>query len=142
MTRSKRLEPIARVADRHEQDAAGRFAESRESLVQQRQRLEEMRSYREEYLGRLAKQGGGGLRASQIKEYQVFLARLDDTIGQLEGMVHAAERAMEQRRNEWLGRRARSKALDGVVDRYRREEDRDSLRREERESDERNQRRS
>jgi flagellar FliJ protein len=141
VTRARRLEPAARVADRAEQEAARRFSESREEAARQRERLADMQHYRAEYLQRMQQAATGGMAARRIKDTLGFLERLDETIRQLEGMVAGAERAAEQRRREWLARRARSQALDEVVARYRREEARDSLRREERESDERNLRR-
>jgi flagellar FliJ protein len=136
--RAQRLQPVARIADLRQQDAAAELRKSRETLRRYQDKLAEMRAYREDYLRRFQEQGAGGIRAEAIREFQAFLAKLDTTITQLEGLVEGARRQCDQTRNQWLKKRARSRALDGVLDRYRDRERLEERRREDRETDEHN----
>lgn len=138
MARSKRLEPLARIAEHRQQDAAGRFKQSRERLARYQAKLEEMRRYRAEYLDGFGERGREGLRGDEIKRFQAFVAKLDETIGQLEGLVAGERSQVERDRALWLAKRARTKALDGAIEGLRRAEDLDQLLREDREADERN----
>jgi len=138
LTRSKRLKPLAQIADRKQQDAARVFRQSREELDRYEARLVELRSYRKEYLGRFHRAGNGGIGASQMKDYLVFLARLDEAIRQLEALLADSRQQCESRRGEWVTSRARFKALDEVIARYRSAERREMLRREQRDADEHN----
>lgn len=138
MARSKRLQPLARIAEKRQEDAAGRFKETRERLTLYRAKLEEMRGYRADYLRGFTERGRQGMRADEVKAFQSFVEKLDETIGQLEGLVAQEERKVEQAKALWLAKRARTKALDGAIDRFRRAEDLEQALREDREADERN----
>lgn len=124
------------MSDRQEQDAALLYQQARTDLESQRQSLDRMRVYREEYLQRFQAAGSSGMTGDQIKDYRRFIAKLDQAIGQLEVQIGACERTCEQRRRDWLSRRTRTKVLDQVITRYQAEEAWDELRREEREADE------
>lgn len=138
MARSKRLEPLARIADHRQQSAADRFKQSRDRLALYQAKLEEMQGYRAEYHARFGERGRQGLRADEIKAFQSFVTKLDETIGQLEGLVEGERKQVERDRALWVAKHARTKALDGAIDGLRRAEDLDQLLREDRETDERN----
>ncbi len=138
MNRSRRLQPIARIAERRQQDAARVLKESRDELDQNEARLEDLQAYREEYRNRLHRTGNGGIGASRMKGYLAFLGKLDEAIHQLETLIAAGRQQCEAKRDEWIASRARFKALDEVISRYRRAERRTQLRREQRNTDERN----
>lgn len=136
--RAERLQPVARIADRRQQDAAAELRQARETLARYQEKLAEMQAYRDDYIRRFQEQGAGGIRAEAIREFQAFLAKLDTTIEQLKGLVQGSEQQCEHKRQQWLHRRARSRALDGVIDRYRDRERLEDRRREDRETDEHN----
>ncbi len=139
MNRSTRLEPFARLADQRQQGAARSLQASREELARYEARLQELRAYRGEYASRLQKLGKAGSSAENIKRFLHFIGQVDEGIRQLEALIPVAQGRCEQRRDEWLAARSRFRALDEVIVRARSEEDRDRLRREQRESDERGQ---
>lgn len=140
MTRSKRMQPVQHVAHGREQDAMRRLGESQQFLDAQKARLQELRAYREQYTREFAASGGGGLQATRVRDYRVFLARLGEAIAQQEALISRYESQHEQTRREWVESRSHSQAIDKVVDRYRREEQRQQERREQLEQDERAQR--
>lgn len=137
MTRSKRIRPVVELAENRHLDAARSLGLSRKQLEHQEMRLHELISYRQEYSRRYSESCGGGIGAMRLNEYRIFLARLDQAIRQQQTQVEQARRDCDQKRQQWLASRTRAKALDKVMDRYRREELEDAERREQKEQDER-----
>ncbi len=80
------------------------------------------------------------MSAEQMKDYRIFLGKLDAAIRQLDELIKTAARKSESRKEHWVERRIRHRTLEKVVSRYKIEEQRDHVRREDRESDEHTQR--
>ena len=139
MKRSQRLEPVVKVAENREQQAAKALGDSQEALNQAEQRLVELKNYREEYIRRFHAAGSVGMRAKQMGDYRVFLANLSQAIEQQIVLVQQAANVVEQRRQHWFSRRGKVKMLDKVVSRYQSDEQRVIDRKEQREQDERSQ---
>ena len=100
MTRSKRMDPVLRVAEHRERNAARLLGESRQRLEQQRQRLQELLDYREEYSRRFQQTGSGGMDMKQLHEYRAFLGRLNDAVAHQHKTVAKAEAEVERRHRE------------------------------------------
>ncbi len=136
MTRSKRIEPVVKLAENRENDAARALGESMQQLERQEQRLLELTSYRDEYARRFESHAGGGMEPARLRDFRAFLAQLNQAIDQQRAVVEKARRDSEQQRRLWLGEHTRAKALDKVVERYRREEHHEAERREQKLLDE------
>jgi flagellar FliJ protein len=136
--RLKRLEPVQRLKHFHERDAARRLGEDQRALDAQRSRLEELLRYREDYLARYQQVlAAGGLGGQPLQEYRVFLERLDQAIGQQRLNVERGEQACVQARDQWLATRTDVKVIDKVVEQSRQSIERQRMKREQGESDER-----
>ncbi len=140
MTRSKRLEPVIRVQQGRERDAARAMGRSQRDLDEERARLAELTAYREEYQQRFLEAMRNGLVASGVLEYQTFLGRLSEAIAQQERRVAEGYEAFEATRQQWMECHQRSSAVDKVAERYRDQERLQVERREQHEADERAQR--
>ena len=131
------MKPLTRVATSRERTAAKELGEYRRTLATAEAKYAELVTYREEYSQQLRKSGGSGIDAQQMRDYQVFLTRLNEAIGHQQASVDQHRREYERRRRLWSDARVRSKALDKVVERYQKEENTTVERREQAESDER-----
>jgi flagellar FliJ protein len=140
MSRSKRMQPVQRVAHGREEDAMHKLGQSQRFLDAQQARLEELRAYRDQYSREFAASGESGLDASRVRDYRAFLSRLGEAIQQQEVLVARYQSQHEQTRQRWVESRSHSQAIDKVVDRYRRQERQQQERREQLEHDERAQR--
>ena len=140
MSRSKRLGPVADVAARREQHAARSLKESRDILAQSEAQLQGLQAYRQEYVAGFHQASTDGMGAGRMKDYLAFLAKLDEAIDQLRTMIASSNVRCEEDRSQWLATRAKFKALDKIISRYRQEEERNEIRREQRETDDRSQR--
>ncbi|MFQ5643759.1 MAG: flagellar export protein FliJ [Thiogranum sp.] len=137
MTRSKRMQPVQRVAHSREQNAVQKLGQSQQNLDAQRARLEELRAYRDQYTRDFELSGGGGLDAARIQDYRAFLNRLGEAIRQQEVLIEQCRSQHEQTRQQWIETRSHSQVIDKVVHRYCREEHRQQERKEQQEQDER-----
>lgn len=134
MTKSQRLAPVERVAQKREQDAARVLGKCRQVLGEVEARLQELIAYRDEYARRLA--SGSGMAARHMLEYRSFLGRLGQAIGYQEQQVGAHRREFERQQERWRGAHTRTRVLEKVVERYQRAERADDDRREQQAGDE------
>lgn len=137
MKRSRRLEPVVKVAENHEKQAAKALGDAQTALTQTQQRLSELEHYREEYLKRFHSAGAVGMSAAQMADYRLFLANLDGAIAEQGKVVQRAVAVVEQHRQAWFNRRGKVKVLDSVVARYQADERRDADRKEQNDHDDR-----
>lgn len=140
MAPSDRFKPIHQLASQKERKAAVKFGESIKQREQAHQRLEELERYHKEYHARFTKAARIGLNSSQVIEYQVFIAKLDDAIAEQRRIVERIEQDCHQTRQQWQGRYTKAKAMENAMDRMRLAEQRDADRREQVDSDDLSQR--
>lgn len=137
MSRADRMAPVQRVFDKAEKDRARELGDAQQQLAAAEARLEELRTYHGEYLGAFRKRAEDGTSIRALRDFQAFLARLDQAMRQQEQLVtRAREHAAGSRRN-WQGAAQKVKALDSVVDRWQAAEERAADKRDQKDSDER-----
>lgn len=137
MVRSKRMESVQRLVDDDASRAAKAFADAKRMLEEQRQRLDQLTTFRQEYRQQLQTSGDHqGIDAHRLRDYRIFLARIDEAIEQQQQIVQRSEQEAAQRRTQWLQVRGRAQALNKVVDRYRSEERQAEDKRHQRQDDE------
>ena len=139
MKKSTRLQPVVKVAENREQQAAKALGNSQTALGQAEQRLTELKQYREEYIQRFHTAGAAGMAAAQMGDYQKFLHKLSMAIEQQVQIVAQATGVVEQKRQAWFQMRGKTKMLNNVVSRYQVTEQRETDRKEQNEQDERSQ---
>lgn len=140
MKKSQRLEPVVKVAESREQQAARALGQAQAQLAQAEQRQAELEGYKEEYLRRFHTAGSRGMSAAQMEDYRRFLGKLDAAIAQQQQVVAQAAGIVETQRHQWFERRGKTRALDKVVSRYQADERRQEAQQEQGELDERAQR--
>lgn len=136
MTRSRRMQPVQRVAHNREQSAVQKLGQSQQYLAAQQAKLDELRSYRDQYTKDFEASGGAGLGATRLRDYRVFLSRLNEAICQQETLLAQCSCQHEETRRQWIQTRTHSQAIDKVVQRFHAEEQRQQERREQKEQDE------
>lgn len=140
MKRAKRLEPVQHIVDEAQQRLAQSAAAFEKRMLEAEAKLAELQRYKAEYEQGFAQRAERGIGATELRDYQAFLAKLAEAIKQQQGLVNRARAEHEAERLKWQEALKRSKALGHVVERWRAEERHATERREQRESDERAQR--
>jgi len=131
--RSKRIQPVAKHADQLQQQAVQIFVAAQQAVVDAQLQLEQLIGYRSEYS---SSRGSNGLSAGQLKDYQFFLNKLNQSIDQARINILNKKQLCEQQKINWLKTRSRSKALDAVIVKYRIQEAQIEARIEQKEQDE------
>ena len=132
--RSRRLEPIVRVADRKEQAAVQEFGKAQDAMSAEERKLAELRAWWREYADALGAKPCG--RTAVLRDARLFLGQLSEAVNRQQVLVEHARGRLEAARAQWLAMRMDREALEKVVTRFRAEEERAAQRDEQREQDE------
>ena len=136
MARSKRMQPVVRMAEDRERKDARKFGQRQRHLADMQRKLAELQHYRDEYAKRFEAAGSCGLHAMQLRDYRMFLDRLSEAIAQQNAAIARACQEVDKHRQDWLHSRRRVQVLDKVVERYQQQEQDIERRREQNECDE------
>ncbi|VAW60654.1 hypothetical protein MNBD_GAMMA11-1390 [hydrothermal vent metagenome] len=131
--RSKRIRPVASHADQLQRQAVQVYVAAQQVVIEAQLQLEQLIKYRAEYG---ASRVSGGSNATQLRDYQLFLHKINLSIEQSTSNVHQQKQLCEQHKLNWLKTRSRSKALEAVVKKYQLNEAKIEARIEQKEQDE------
>jgi flagellar protein FliJ len=137
MKKSKRMQPVARVAQSRERDAARRMGKDLHQVEQQQQQLDKLIEYRDQYIQGYQTAGKVGFPATQMREYQLFISRLNDAITQQRQQVIACRNISEKSSSSWRDSHSHTKKIDKIVEQRTCHEQRELRCREQREQDDR-----
>lgn len=137
MSRADRLQPVQNLADDAERRAALRVATAERNQREAESKLSDLERYVEDYERQYTERAANGIGVTELRDYQAFLARLNDAIRQQRAIVSRARSESDAERVRWQDAAKRAKALDHVADKWRDEERRVADRREQNEIDER-----
>ena len=134
--RSERLDVVQQVAARAEQERAKRVGDAERHLADMQDKLQALEKYRGEYEAGFAKRAGSGVDVVGMRDFQTFMAKLAEALGQQRELVALARSALEAQRTHWREAAQRSHVVDTLAERWQGEESRAALRRDQQESDE------
>lgn len=138
--RVKRLEPVQELVDKAERGHAERVADAQRRLQEAQTRQQELERYVLDYQQAFQQRAARGIDATGLRDYQVFIARLQEAVQQQVGVVQRLVAECEQERGRWLKAAARKQAVGKVMDKAHAEARRSDERRLQNEIDERAQR--
>jgi flagellar FliJ protein len=135
---SVRLDPIRRLAQNREDDAARRLAESQAALARQEAQLREMERYLDEYSHNAA---GASVAPALLANREAFLRQLAEALRWQAGAVKEAQARCDSAREHWLSKHRDTDVLEHLIDRSLSAERGQQERKQQRELDEFGQRR-
>ncbi len=122
---------------RHRMEAAERLLMSlKRKEDAARARLDELQGYKREYQQRLAGTGSRGMAIHLLRDFHVFLAKMDAAILQQTGEVDRAMAHWQQGHTHWLALRQKVKAYETLARRHHAQELARQERRDQRQTDE------
>jgi flagellar FliJ protein len=130
------------VLGTNERRKAQTLAAGERAVHESEAKLAELGGYRDAYIRDFARRAGGGMNAARARDYQVFLARLDEALREQTEIVARARTARAELLATWRGAARHSAAVDRALERGLTEQRRRLERREQGDADERAQRRS
>lgn len=137
MKKTQRIDMVQRVVDDQERRKAEALALSERKVHEARTRLEELETYRGAYMQDFNRRAQGGLGGAAVREYQVFLSRLEEALQHQQQILSQAELARSAELENWRSAARRAAAVDTLAKHWRSEERRVEERRDQHETDER-----
>ena len=117
MNSSERFKPVLKVAENREASAARKFGLSQKQQQEEEAKLDNLRQYHAEYLAKFQQSASLGMSASQLREYQAFLTKLDQAITDQEEIVRQSKQASHQHKREWTQKHIRTQSMDKAMGR-------------------------
>ena len=137
MKRAERLEMVQNVVDDQERRRAEALALSERRVAESESKLAELQSYHDSYVRGFAIRAESGIDGAMARDYQAFLARLEEALRQQTQIVIRTRAQRDGEMQTWQGAAQRAEAVGQMVRRFQSEEARAVDRREQVESDER-----
>ena len=137
MKRAQRLEMVQNVVDDQERSRAEALAASQRRVTESEAKLAELQAYQDSYIRGFAIRAESGIDGAMARDYQAFLARLEEALRQQTQIVIRARAQRDGEMQIWQGAAQRAEAVGQMVQRFRSEEARALDRQEQVESDER-----
>lgn len=131
------LQPAVQVARSREDTVARELAGFRHRLTEYQTRLAHLLGLRSDYAEQFQTLGSDGIGARQLQDYMAFLSNLDRNIMHLQRHIQQLQEQYERQYRTWVRNRAKTQALEGVIQRYRVEQRHLEDRHEQIEADER-----
>ncbi|MTI97095.1 MAG: flagellar export protein FliJ [Marinobacter adhaerens] len=136
MLRSQRLEVVLSLEERKEQEALERMGEARKLAEQQREQVQNLNRYQQEYRDQIRNSQQGVVQVSRLQAWQAFIAQLDQVIRQQQKQLEQAERVFETRKHEWQQAWERRRGMEKYIETCRQQEQKEQDLREQKLSDE------
>lgn len=112
------LQPLLDVMQTRADEATRQLGRLIAAEQNQRSRLQMLEQYREEYAQRLREATAGGITRLILRNYQDFLARIDEAIAQQRVVVNNSEHSTRAGQNHWQTQNTRLKAIDTLSQRH------------------------
>jgi flagellar FliJ protein len=112
---SQRLQRITDLAEHRTDAAANAMAVQLRGLAAAQDQLAQLQQFRHEYAELSAGAASRSVPVAVLRNRQQFVAKIDAAIGQQSVTVQAFQQRVAGSREDWLGHRQRSKALDSVT---------------------------
>lgn len=136
MARKFPLQTLLDLAQEHA-DAATKNLQALKSRWQEaEEKLQQLLAYRESYRQRLRESAVGGTSASTLRDFQLFMAKLDMAIKLQQDEIARCQARWNAGQQEWLRQRGKLKTYDVLSVRHRRMEEKREARAEQKEMDE------
>ncbi|TXR53406.1 flagellar export protein FliJ [Reinekea thalattae] len=122
MSRSKRLQLVAKLAQQREDQAVQALAEVRSQLALEQQRLDELLQYRKEYQTYLDQQANGGIAIEQWRRTQGFIDQLAMLAQRQESTIASWQQREQQVLEKWRELYQKKKNIGQFIDKVSAEE--------------------
>ncbi len=117
-----KIEKAATVARMSEQQSLQALSADRRKHEARQAQLDQLLQYRAEYEATLREKSGMGMEAGQLRDYRLFLERLNSAIEQQRAELTESQEGLKTTQDTWRSRAQRTQALDQLVDDRHRED--------------------
>jgi flagellar protein FliJ len=118
------------------EEATRRLGRLQSAQIDANKKLELLLQYRQEYQETLHAQMREGVASAWLRNFQHFIATLDDAIEKQRAVISQADAKLATGRSDWQQSKRRQNSFDTLADRVRRQEVQATDKREQRNHDE------
>lgn len=118
MGQSFSLQPLLEIMQSRTDEASRELGKLIAEEKNAGQRLQLLENYRNEYATRFQNAAAAGLTPLAWRNYQEFLDRIDEAVGQQRQVVHNSEQNTLAGKQHWQAQNTRLKALDTLSARH------------------------
>lgn len=136
MPRRFPLQPLLDLAQNHTDAAARDLHALKVKWQEADEKLRQLTVYREDYRVKLLQTTKLGMQVSSLRDFQLFLGKLEVAIRQQSEEVERCKRRWEDGRHEWQAKQRKLKAFDTLSQRHLTSERKREDKLEQREQDE------
>jgi len=136
MLRSRRLEVVLALEQRKEKEALELMGEARKLVDQQRQQIENLNNYQQEYRNQIRSAQHGVVPVVRLQAWQAFIAQLDQVIVQQQKQLEQLEQVYNVRRREWQQAWERRRGMEKYIESCQLQEQKERDLQEQKQSDE------
>lgn len=119
---SPKIEKAATVARLSEKQSLQVLSAERKAHEAHQAQLDQLLQYRAEYEANLQEKSRAGMEAAQLRDYRLFLDKLNAAIEQQQAEVAKSAEGLKVTQDTWRSKAQRTQALDQLVDDRQREE--------------------
>lgn len=112
------LQPLLEIMQERTDEATRRLGKLIAAERDARSRLQMLEQYREEYAARMAESRMQGMTPMALRNYQAFLARIDEAIQQQAAAVMQSEQQTAHGQEQWKAQNKQLKAVDTLATRH------------------------
>lgn len=123
MVRSKRLEPIKKLANNQEQQSARDLGAAIELQKVEEQKLNQLLQYQKEYLNGMEEKVRAGVTGATLQSYHQFLNKIEIAISQQKEVLIKCEAQIAANQNKWQSDHGRNKAIGQVMEKIKTKEE-------------------
>ena len=115
--KSDRIKLLQKLAGQYEQLAARDLGRSTSNVLDQTERLEQLKQFRLEYTNQFREAGQQGMDARSMMAFQNFLHQLDTAIAQQQNTVNSAQIDKQNKKTVWEGKHTTTRVYDKTLER-------------------------
>jgi len=137
LKKSKRFEPVKKIAANNETAAAVKMSQSVQAQDESIEQLEKLRGYRTDYVEQFKLKGQGGLSALRLQEYQAFVQKLDRAIEEQVLVVNRMRSKLGEDRQAFKKTSSRKKVVEKLIAKSKKQELKEDDKKQQNEADDR-----
>jgi len=124
MTRSQRFKTIVNLANTKERQTAILFAQKQKVLAEFEKKRALLETYRKEYSDKISSDKDQSFSGSWLREQQSFLIQIDEGIKMLTEQIQIQRQSNNHERAQWLQAKQQADAMENVLQKITRLENR------------------
>lgn len=110
------LQLVYEQREKQVEEALHAYQKSKQDLFEERQNLQNLTQYRQQYAAQLTAKGSQGLTISELGKYQQYIVQIDQGVTNQQQSMIKFEYAVQASKKQWLESQVRCKALLMLLD--------------------------